>query len=199
MSRPNWNSGEIRNWGTTPNLFSGSFVEPGQWWYTSPFYGGPTGTAWPIINRAYATRFFFHRPTAITAVGINVTAAGTASNVVRLGLYTDNNGSPGIILDQTTVAGDSTGQKTWTLTTPLSFSGLFWIAAAPQGSTSPGSTWMANAVNIFHTNNSSASMNLGSFNSASVYWNTSTTFADNPSVTWENDQRHPVCHVRLQS
>jgi len=194
-----FNSGQVADWGTNGGLFAGSFVEPGQWWHASPFYGAPAGSAWPIINRAYATRFFFHRPTTITAVGINVTVGGTASNVVRLGLYTNDNGTPGVILDQTTVAGDTTGQKTWTLTTPLAFSGLFWVAAAPQGSSTPGSTWMAAGSHLFHTGNSSASMNLTFFNPSTLYWNTSTTFADNPSVTWENDSRNPVFHLRLQS
>jgi len=198
MSRPNWNSGQISDWANRGNLFSGSFIESGQWWYASAFYSSPVSTAWPIINRAYATRCFFHRPTTITAVGFNVTSGGTASNVVRLGLYTDNNGSPGIVVDQTTVAGDSNGQKTWTLTTPLSFTGLFWIAAAPQGSSTPGSTWMTNGDYAFHLPNNSASMDTGLFNPAVPYWATSTTFADNPSVTWENNVRNPVFHFRTQ-
>lgn len=191
-------SGQVSEWGNSPSFFPGSFTRPGQFWIPPTFLGFPSGTSWPIINRAYATRFFFARPTTITAVGINVTVAGTASNVVRLGIYTDNNDSPGIVVDQTTVAGDATGAKTWTLSTPLAFSGMFWVAACPQGTSSPGSTWMSNNLYFLPLGNNGSTMDLAQYNPGVPYWATSTTFADNPSITWDQNQRNPVIHLRLE-
>jgi hypothetical protein len=75
-------------------------------------------------------------PTAMTAVSIEceVTTAGAAGTLVRLGIYAagalDNPGS--LILDAGTVAGDTAGVKAIAISQQLS-AGLYWLTACPQG------------------------------------------------------------------
>jgi hypothetical protein len=75
-------------------------------------------------------------PTAMTAVSIEceVTVAGAAGTVVRLGIYgpgtSDNPAN--LILDAGTVAGDTTGVKAIAISQPLP-AGLTWLVSCPQG------------------------------------------------------------------
>lgn len=75
-------------------------------------------------------------PLALTLTGlaIEVTSAGDASCVSRLGIYADDGtGYPGaLVLDAGTVAADSTGVKTITISQALT-TGRYWVGAATQG------------------------------------------------------------------
>lgn len=108
------------------------------YWHTSP-YLTPASTAGLVAaNIAWSAPFRFPVDASVTAIGFEVTgvAAGT-SPVYRIGLYLSDgtDGLPGTLFEQTTVAADSIGVKTWTLSTPraITAGALIWVAFALQG------------------------------------------------------------------
>lgn len=119
-------------------------VQEDEWHFSSYSAGVPTGTAWPLIHRAYLTPFFTPRPIKISDIGMNVTTAGAAGTVLRIGVFAADptTGLPGAVLVQGTVPNDTLGGKTLTLGTPVSVEKTYWIASCPQGSGAPGSTHM---------------------------------------------------------
>ena len=168
-------------------------------WYTSPILSGsPTGAAWPIINRAYLAPFCFTAATTITALGVYVVAASAAANVVRLGIFRNSGWAPAAITEQGTVAGDSIGFKTVTLGSPVSVSAgeVVWVAACPQGSGAPGSTWLGAAAYFARTPDSGASW-AGGFGSASIYFASTGAFTSSPTPSFESAARHPAVAVRV--
>lgn len=173
-------------------------------WHTSPFLGTVSGTAWPIINRAHVTPFYFQDEVSITAAAINVTAAGTAANTVRVGLYSPSAiNRPATILGQGTAAGDSTGVKTITFGAAVVVQGLVLAAAAPQGASSPGSTWLGPGISIgaFPQSETGASWSatiVGASQSWEMYWDTGgSAFANNPTVTIGANTRMPMIGLRI--
>ena len=192
-------------WAAAPGGSSGqqAIVREGNTqWHQSPYITGATGTAWPIINRTYYTPFYFATSVEISAIALNVTVGGTASNVVRLGLYSSSSTTrmPATILAQGTVAGDSTGTKTLTLGTAQTVSGLVWVASCPQGSTSPGSTWMATSVPVGQLPliGETAASWAGTYPiNISWFFAESGTFADNPTLSVDSASRVPVVAVRI--
>ena len=161
------------------------------WWsrsglaVASPYFNQPSGTAWPIINRLYLAPHFIPADTTVSALTINVTAAGATGTVVRMAIYADNGGIPGKLIDQATVAGDVAAYATWTFTSPRSDLGgnLLWVAAGPQGSGNPGSTWLCVPL-------MGPTVSTGP-NPVVGYIDISTAVADNPAVTWEQGNRFP--------
>lgn len=174
-------------------------------WQITPYGGMPTGAAFAALSRVQYTPFYLPDGTGITAIAINVTSAGAASNVVRLGLYNADPTTklPTTVLDQGTVAADSTGFKTLTLgatRTPSGADGLFWVAACPQGAGAPGSVWMCAGGPGFLPQHDVASSWAGlvvpypSFRLDSV----TGAFADNPVVVSDGGtQRFIYAAVRV--
>jgi hypothetical protein len=80
---------------------------------------------------------YFPQPTVVDALRMDVSTAGAAGAVYRLGIYAaTSTGSPGaLIVDAGTVSATTTGNKLLTIT-PVTLSGLFYTAAAVQGATS---------------------------------------------------------------
>lgn len=71
----------------------------------------------------------------INNLAVNITVAGTAGSVVRLGIYNagDNNDLPGnLLLDAGTVDTTTTGLKTIAVTQRL-YPGRYWFAGVQQG------------------------------------------------------------------
>lgn len=107
--------------------------------FTTSLYYGPEGarsTVTPVDGSASAVPFWVSSARSFDRIGCEVTVAGAASSVVRLGIYADNgSGTPGVlILDAGTVAGDSLGTKEITVSQALS-GGLYWLVAVGQGGT----------------------------------------------------------------
>lgn len=174
-------------------------IGSGYWCY-SPYLATPSGTAWPIINRAYISPHFFPESVDITALAVNVAGAGTSGNVIRLGIYAaGSDGLPSTVLAQGTVAGDSTGYKTLTLGSAVTISGFFWLAAAPQGSSSPGVTWLStNVKGLFpQFDDAGASFAGTSVTTWSAYFSSSGSFTDSPTLTQEATARLPYIPVRI--
>jgi hypothetical protein len=172
-------------------------------WHYNPHLATPASTAWPIISRAYYVPFFLPGRNLITAVGVNVTAAGTAGNTVRLGIFADDGSlAPGTVLDQGTVAGDAIAFCTWTPSSAIAVNELFWVAAVPQGSSTPGSTWLSlfNASGVaIHPPPETGAAWAGTYVSGIArYAAVSGTFASSPALTLEVQSRNPYLGVRLQ-
>jgi hypothetical protein len=172
------------------------------YWHLNSHLNTPAGTAWPILSRAYYVPFFLPGRNVITAVGVNVTAAGNAGNVVRLGIYSDTSFAPGALLDQGTVAGDGIAFCTWTPSSPVAVTDLFWLAAAPQGSAAPGSTWLS-LLNPWglaqQTAQESGAAWAGTYTSGiSRYSAEAGAFSSTPALTLEVTSRNPYLAVRLQ-
>jgi hypothetical protein len=96
-----------------------------------------TSTGAATATRIIFGALFLPRATALDRISINVTAAGAASTVARLGLYYSdpaNNYEPGALaLDAGTVATDSTGVKEATIAVTLP-AGLYYTAGWNSGS-----------------------------------------------------------------
>lgn len=68
----------------------------------------------------------------ITKIGAEVTSAGEAGSVVRLGIYADDNGRPGaLVLDAGTINGTSVGVQEITISTTIG-PGWYWFAECAQ-------------------------------------------------------------------
>lgn len=79
------------------------------------------------------SRFDFDRAVTLDRIACEVTAAGEAGSLMRLGIYADSNGVPGsLVLDAGTVAGDGTaGIREATANLSLA-AGSYWIGGAVQ-------------------------------------------------------------------
>lgn len=171
-------------------------------WHVSDQIGTPTGAAWPIINRLMGTRYRMDRIPTISALAVNVTAAAAAGNVIRLALYDSDpvTGLPTTLLEQGTVAADSTGAKTLTLasnrTPKFPF---FYVFAGPQGAGSTGSAWLStpNAASIQYDRDTGASWSAVT-GYPFLYISTSGALADNPSCSIDtNGSRCPFVAAKF--
>ena len=102
-------------------------------------YYGPEGARSVVTTTAgtlTAVPFWVPVAQAFDRIGTEVTVAGAASSVVRLGVYADNgSGLPGALLFEAgTVAGDSTGAKEIKISRTLS-AGLYWLGLVGQRGT----------------------------------------------------------------
>lgn len=125
----------------------GARMRPGI--YYGP-QGGSAATA-PTSGWLLAVPIFVPRSTTIDRIGVNVTTAGAAGSVVKVGIYADvldsYGGYPGNLVsgsEQTLVA-ETTGFKEATVSLPLT-PGLYWLAAVVQGG-SPSVTVLSGSGN----------------------------------------------------
>jgi len=125
-------------YGTTWSPGQANPVIPGMR-LTSGYYIGPAGTRSTVAmvaNTEYAVPIYISGTGSISTMGIEVTAAGTAGTLIRLGLRGDNGtGQPGtLILDAGTLAGDAitaSGIEITGLSQSLT-PGLYWFTATAQ-------------------------------------------------------------------
>lgn len=105
-------------------------------WHSIPAYGG-AATITPLLNRAYALPLWPGRSCSLTSIAAEVTLLGVGN--LRSGLYLDNGGVPGsLVQDFGTVATGTAGVKTWT-PSPISLRPvLYWLVIAQQGLISIG-------------------------------------------------------------
>ena len=176
-------------------------------WYQNPLQGvvGTANLAFPTVNRLYYDPWFLSEEQTITAVGLDMSAAGTASNVLRIGIFDDNGShAPGTLLAQSTVAGDGIAMLTWTLGTPQAVGpGIFWIAVGPQGSGSGGTVRGAIIANPFSVDIGESGASFAStYISASTvparFENNSGTLSSSPTIVLETNNRHASTFLRFQ-
>lgn len=105
----------------------------GTW--TSPV--GQRSASGPVLNRLSVCPLWLPEPVTIDRIGCEVTTAGTAANVVRLGIYAADEGPPAenwpgsLMADFGTVDVTSTGAKELAVSAQLP-AGLVWLAACCQ-------------------------------------------------------------------
>ncbi len=104
---------------------------PGRWY--SAYLSGTTTTATPAASDLRLVPVYMPASRTIDRIGCNVTTAGTAGHVARLGVY---NADPGtglpttVRVDAGTVAVDTTGVKEVAITATLH--GLHWLGVTTQ-------------------------------------------------------------------
>lgn len=124
---------------TSGQLFSVLADVPVQSRFTTSLYYSPQGgrgTVATVNGTGTAAPFWVSAPSKFDRIGAQVTVAGTAGTVVRLGIYADNgNGTPGaLVLDAGTIAGDAVASAEIVISPTLS-AGLYWLVAVSQGGT----------------------------------------------------------------
>lgn len=107
----------------------------------SKAYYGPAnhtpGTVNATQSANYAIPLWLPGPTQITSIECQVTTAGAAGTIVRMGAYapsTVNDKPAALLFDAGTVAADTTGVKAIPVTATLP-AGLVWLTACCQGGT----------------------------------------------------------------
>jgi len=99
---------------------------------------GPVGANLTLVlNRLYAAPFRLNASGTADRIGIDVATAAAAGGVARLVIYSPDGtgGMPGaVVLDAGTVAIDTTGGKTITISQALS-AGFYWLAVIGQTAT----------------------------------------------------------------
>lgn len=124
---------EGSTWTGDPYLLKGQ-GQPGVQASTQ-FYASTGGhsSAAATDGTVTATPIWLGGGKTFTSMGVSVTVAGATGSVIRLGVYADANGTPGArVLDAGTVASDTTGVKTVTVSwAPVA--GRYWLAGAAQG------------------------------------------------------------------
>lgn len=191
---------ELYNGIRPSNAFARTGV--GAWHISDQVGSQPNGVAWPIINRLMSCPFRMDRIPTISAIAINVTTAAAAGNVIRLCLYDTDpvTGLPTTLLEQGTVAADSTGIKTLTLSanrTPKY--PFFYVLAGPQGAGAAGNAWLTNPIsaNLQYTRDTGASWG-GGIGAPFLYYSVSGAMADNPTgEAFDTAQRVPYVAVKI--
>jgi hypothetical protein len=158
------------------------------------FYGGVGNTTTGINNGvAQFSLVYFPKPTIVNAIRCDVTTAGTAGTLVRLGVYAPGaNGLPNaLIVDAGTAAADTTGVKTITISQTLS--GLVYCVAVPQG----GNIVMraSNGVNVLYE----AGNTVTDFARRTGHEQTGVTGAlpGTATITSSNTLASPTCQLRV--
>jgi len=102
--------------------------------YLSTHGGSSTGSGTLSANTIYAVRIFVADSRTFTVVGCNVTTAFSASSTLRMAIVNENSDcTPGtLVVDTGTVAADSTGLKTFSISATLS-SGWYWLLLSTNG------------------------------------------------------------------
>jgi len=113
---------------------TGSPAVTGQW-YRGGYPSGAASTPTTAIGTMYARRFLLMSGTLVR-IGAQHFSNATASELLRLGIYNDNNGLPGtLLLDAGTIdLSTATGFKQITISQAIA-TGYYWFANVRQGPT----------------------------------------------------------------
>jgi hypothetical protein len=96
--------------------------------------GGVVSTGQPLfLDYLWLNGYYAPVPCRLLAVGLNVTTPGAETNSYRLAIYDEAGGEPNTLLGQQQIATDTAGYKTWTLGTPLTVEGWFYVGGGSQG------------------------------------------------------------------
>lgn len=109
---------------------------PGCWYQCSPSVSVTTNNA--LGNGILRVApMFVPRGITLDRLGLEVTGAGDADSVLRIGIYKDNgDGFPGdLLIDAGTVPGDAIAACAEITIDQIVRKGLYWVGAVPQGVT----------------------------------------------------------------
>lgn len=124
-----WNDGT--NWHEASSR-SPFFTQPGRWHATGNVF---STLATLGVGTLRLVPYYIDRPVTLTSIAVEVTTAGEAGSLFRIGVYADDGtGLPGVLtVDAGTVAGDgATGMRTVTGLTVGLTRGLYWFGGAVQ-------------------------------------------------------------------
>lgn len=112
--------------------YPGATSTSGRW--IAPSTGAIT-TFNTLLNRLYVDDFYLDKPISFSQLACQVTTAGTAGAVIRMGLYTDSDSMPGTLVAEAAGTADTTttGVKTLNISTGVLSPGRYWLAAVSQG------------------------------------------------------------------
>lgn len=104
----------------------------GLWYFT---HGLTRTTASTINERVYLSPLVVHKSAqAFDRIGMDVTTAGNAGSVIRLGIYGDTAGTPtALVTDAGTIDAATTGLKSIVISVTLQ-PGIYWLATVAQAS-----------------------------------------------------------------
>lgn len=137
-------NGDVSGWATTLlgrlRIAEHAMPTGGPLWVVGRYYGSSlfsTNTSAAVTaSRLYLTPFYAPRVRNIDRISINVTTAGTAGQVARVGIYNADptTGMPAaVLIDGGTLSVATTGAKEATVTQAIH--GLVWLAVTAQGGT----------------------------------------------------------------
>jgi hypothetical protein len=127
-------------------------------------------------------------------LGIEVTSAGSAGSVHRLGIWADNNGVPGtLLLDAGVVATDTIGIKEITISQALSANTLYWAGVAQQGAPATRASVRISYSNQLVLNGTNPTYTVTGYHSSGI----TGAFASNPSFSSNYGGGHPRIALRL--
>ncbi len=124
---------------TSTKTFAPRPVIPLSSRFTAGLYYGPEGTRTTVnltAGTGHAIPFWVSNGASFDRIGAEVTVAGAASTVIRLGIYADNGkGTPGaLLLDAGTIAGDAVAAAEITISQNIP-PGLWWLFGVAIGGT----------------------------------------------------------------
>jgi hypothetical protein len=106
----------------------GNYLTAGR--YSAP--AGTRSTVQMLSAVEYAVPFYVAEPGLIVRIGIDITIAGTAGTVIRLGIRADLQHLPGAVLADATVAGDAIATPEATIAAVVDQPGIIWLTATAQ-------------------------------------------------------------------
>ena len=107
-------------------------------YYTTPG-AGVVGSVGFSVNDTILIPFPVGRAATFNAIGVHTSAAGTATAVARLGIWTDNGSAypDALVLDAGTVAVDTAAADKEIAISQLLAPGLYWLSCSLQVATPP--------------------------------------------------------------
>ena len=123
-------------------------MRAGVWHFTTPHTA--TSTANTLGNGVGRfTPWLITKPTRITALSAEITAAGDVGSVLRIGIYRDDStGYPGeLLLDAGTIPGDAVAVAT-VVTNITLVPGLYWVGGVVQNVTTTQPTVRTVSVDL---------------------------------------------------
>jgi hypothetical protein len=146
---------------------------------------GTTTTTSPPNQSLRVTPLYVPRALTLDRIGLDVTTAGQAGAVIRLGIYADDGGYPGaLVLDAGTIAGDAVATPEITIAQALAI-GVYWLGACVQNAatTQPTVRALAGGQLVFPASTGTAAANTSGagFQQTNVAGALPATFTATPS------------------
>lgn len=164
--------------------------------------GSPSSSSANTNNHVQYTPFLIERVTKTTDLALYcVTANAGASAVLRMGIYSDNNGRPGtIVQDAGTASINTTGLKQLTFTEITLEPGRYWVAIVAQNIDTAGANPAFARLSATNQAGGEASTPPATNNMFGWFYTASISgaFASNPTVFMSRGLAANVWHVWLK-
>lgn len=116
-------------------VYGDRYYRTGRYYNSHP--GMTTAAVAPSLDRVFYVPFVVGEGRTFDRIGVDITTAGAAGAVVRLGIYTDSGVLPNaLVFDAGTVDSSTAGAKVAVFGQALSAGTIYWLAAVAQVATS---------------------------------------------------------------